>query len=150
MVEQATENRRVPSSNLGPGTFLKRNKITEWFRNGHHLELSCAKDLPKRSRAALGTQNSPTEHKKNGMVLAPPRYPLLVLSRFLQHPPLVDFVSVVYGIDTQGRQRHNFEKRFFRAQKTPWCHLSGATDALIMRSKGTNGTSFTLRCWCGS
>ena len=53
------------------------------------------------------------------MVLAPPRYPLLVLSRFLQHPPLVDLDSVVYGGDTQGRQRHNFEKRFFRAQKTP-------------------------------
>ena len=31
LVEQATENRRVPSSNLGPGTFLKRPKSTEWF-----------------------------------------------------------------------------------------------------------------------
>ena len=31
LVEQATENRRVPSSNLGPGTFLKRSESTEWF-----------------------------------------------------------------------------------------------------------------------
>ena len=29
LVEQATENRRVPSSNLGPGTFLKRYESTE-------------------------------------------------------------------------------------------------------------------------
>ena len=59
------------------------------------------------------------------MVLAPPRYPLLMLSRFLQHPPLVDFVSVVYRVDTQGRQRHNFEKMVLQGTKDSLMSLIG-------------------------
>ena len=43
LVEQATENRRVPSSNLGPGTFLKRQKSTEWFLSWHRSVLLSAR-----------------------------------------------------------------------------------------------------------
>ena len=86
LVEQATENRRVPSSNLGPGTFLQRlNCVLK-----HHLWcFFCARVSPEHqlSRSKIPPPGENPANTKNGMVSRSTPSPRLVCSPVPQLSP---------------------------------------------------------------
>ncbi len=124
----------------------------------------CTEDLPSGATADLGTQNSPTEHKKRDGSRTTPSLaywcfpvscsaPLFCTSTGL----CIDVIhNVVKG--TILRNGSSGHKRLLgvTCRETRGLVVSQMThrpipaDARIVRSKRTIGTSFELRCWCGS